>query len=105
LHVADLREAALTRSRVPTDVVGASDQHLARAWAEAFYRYPEKLDGIVFPSRFRTGDCLALFQTRVTGKLRIAERRSLLESPIQIGRACAVLDLAILEDSLRASRS
>jgi hypothetical protein len=101
LRVADLREAALTHSRVPTDVVGASDQRLARVWAAAFYRYPEKLDGIVFPSRFRTGDCLALFQTRVTSKLRVSERRALLESPVQLGQACSALDLAIVADPLR----
>jgi len=96
LHVVDLRGAALTRSRVPTDVVGASDQRLARAWAAAIHRHPAKFDGIVFPSRFHTGDNLALFQARVANKLRVVARRPLLKSPVQLGRACAALDLAIV---------
>jgi hypothetical protein len=98
LHVTDLRGSALARSRVPTDVIGASDQRLARAWAAAFYRYPELLDGIAFPSRFRTGDNLALFQARVADKLHIVERRPLLKSLVLLGRACAALDLAIVDD-------
>lgn len=61
LRVVDLHGAALARSRLPTDVVGAADQRLARSWAEALHRHPGDFDGIAFPSRFRTGDNLALF--------------------------------------------
>ena len=100
LRVVDLRGAALTRSRVPTDVIGASDQRLARAWAAAFYGHPGKFDGIAFASRFRRGDNAALFQARVTGKLRVVARRPLLKSPIQLGRACATLELAIVADPM-----
>lgn len=37
LRVVDLRGAALARSHVPTDVVGAADQRLARSWAAALH--------------------------------------------------------------------
>jgi hypothetical protein len=96
LRVVDLRGTALTRSRVPTDVVGAADQRLARAWAAAFHRHPAGFDGIVFPSRFRTGDNLALFHERIAGALRLTARRRVLNSSVELGRACALLDLAIV---------
>jgi hypothetical protein len=102
LCVVDLRGAALTRSRVPTDVVGAADQHLARAWAAAFYRHPGKVDGIVFPSRFRTGDNLALFQDRIERALRVKSRQRVLNSATELGRACAALDLAIVASASAA---
>ena len=98
LRVADLRGTALARSRVPTDVVGAADQRLARAWAASLYRHPAALDGIAFPSRFRSGDNLALFQTRVAGALRVVRRRRMLDSPVELGRACRLLDLAIVAE-------
>ncbi|RAI57229.1 RES family NAD+ phosphorylase [Roseicella frigidaeris] len=50
LRLVDLRGAALARSRVPTDVVGAAEHRLARAWAAAFHWHPSGLDGIAFPS-------------------------------------------------------
>jgi hypothetical protein len=99
LRVVDLRGTALARSRVPTDVVGAADQRLARAWAAAFHRHPTGFDGIIFPSRFRTGDNLALFHERTVGACRVAHRRRVLDSPVELGRACAGLDLAIVATS------
>jgi len=75
LRVVDLRGAALARSRVPTDVLGAANQRLTRFWAAAVHRYPANFDGIAFRSRFRTVDNLALFQGRVGGTLRVAARR------------------------------
>lgn len=96
LRLVDLRGAALARSRVPTDVVGAADHRLARAWAAAFHRHPSGLDGIAFPSRFRTGDNLSLFHNRVAGALRVVSRRHLLDSPVELGRACHTLNLAIV---------
>jgi len=96
LRVVDLRAAALARSRVPTDVVGAFDQRLARSWAAAFHRSPAGFDGIAFPSRFRTGDNLALFQGRVGQALRIVARRRVIDSPVELGRACHALDLGII---------
>jgi hypothetical protein len=96
LRVVDLRGAALARSRVPTDVVGAADQRLARAWAAAFHRHPARFDGVLFPSRFRTGDNLALFQPRAAGALGVVSRRGVLDDPVELGRACVALDLAIV---------
>ena len=96
LSVVDLRGTALARSRVPTDVVGAADQRLARAWAAAFHRHPAAFDGIVFPSRFRTGDNLALFHDRIAGALHVASRQRVLDNPVELGRACVALDLAIV---------
>ena len=96
VRVVDLRGAALARSRVPTDVVGAADQRLARSWAAALHRHPANFDGIAFPSRFRTGDNLALFHARVEGALRVAGRRRVLDSAVELGQACHALDLGII---------
>jgi hypothetical protein len=96
LRVVDLRGAALPRSRVPTDVVGAADQRLARRWAAAFHRHPAIFDGILFPSRFRTGNNLALFHERAIDACRVMARQRVLDSPVELGRACAALDLAIV---------
>ena len=98
LRVADPRGPGLARSRVPTGVVGAADQRLARAWAASLYRYPASLDGIAFPSRFRSGDNLALFHARAAGALRVVRRRRVLASAVELGRACQLLDLAVVAE-------
>jgi hypothetical protein len=96
LRLVDLRGAALARSRVPSDVVGAADQRLARAWAAAFHRHPAGFAGIAFPSRFGTGENLALFHDRVAGALGVVARHGVLDSPVELGRACAALELGIV---------
>lgn len=96
LRLVDLRGAALARSRVPSDVVGAADQRLARAWAAAFFRHPAGYAGIAFPSRFTTGENLALFEDRAVGALRVVARRGVLDSAADLGAACAALDLGFV---------
>jgi hypothetical protein len=51
---------------------------------------------VLFPSRFRTGDNLALFQPRAAGALGVVSRRGVLDDPVELGRACVALDLAIV---------
>jgi hypothetical protein len=66
--------------RVPTDVVGARNQTLARAWSDAFFDHPAAPDGIPYPSRLMEQRNIALY-TRALGKLapqgttRLGERR------------------------------
>lgn len=81
LRALSLRGAALARSRVPTDVVRVADHRLARTWAAAFHQHPSGLDGLLFPSRLRTGDSLALLHGRVRGALRSASRRASWAAP------------------------
>jgi hypothetical protein len=51
LTMVDLREDGAIVMGVPTDVVKASSQTLARGWSLAFDEHPEKPDGIIYPSR------------------------------------------------------
>ncbi len=96
LRMIDLRGDALARGRIPTDVVNAADQRLARSWAAAFFDHPAQFHGAVYRSRFQTGDNLVLFQPRAGGALRLVSRLSLLERPRDLARACDALDLAIV---------
>ncbi|CAH0305391.1 RES family NAD+ phosphorylase [Roseomonas sp. CECT 9278] len=96
LRLVDLRGAALARSRVPTDVVGAASHALSRAWATAFWRHPARHAGVAFPSRFGTGENLALFEARVAGALRVVQRRGVLACEAELGAACEALDLGII---------
>jgi hypothetical protein len=48
LVLVDMREDGAVVMGVPTDVVKASAQTLARAWSVAFHEHPERPDGIIY---------------------------------------------------------
>jgi len=60
LRLVDLRTDNAVRMGVPTDVVRAQLQNLARRWSLAFYEHPSKPDGIIYPSRLNGATNLAI---------------------------------------------
>jgi hypothetical protein len=80
LNLVDLTGDGCVRLRVPTDVIRAKDQTLARAWSEAFFDHPAAADGILYPSRLNNERNIALY-ARAVSKLapmatpRLVERR------------------------------
>ncbi len=80
LHLVDLRGDKAVKMGVPTDVVRARRQSLARRWSVAIYEHPSKPDGIVYPSRLNGATNLAIYD-RAIGKLQPARVVTLLGAP------------------------
>ena len=80
LRLVDLRGDNAVRMGVPTDVVRAQRQNLARRWSAAFYEHPSKPDGIMYPSRLNGATNLAIYD-RATGKLQPKRVVTLLSAP------------------------
>ncbi|MER8953409.1 RES family NAD+ phosphorylase [Mesorhizobium sp. M0833] len=69
LRLVDLRGDNAVRMGVPTDVVRAQRQNVARRWSLAFYEHPSQPDGIIYPSRLNGATNLAVYD-RAVGKLQ-----------------------------------
>lgn len=69
LRLVDLRGDNGVRMGVPTDVVRAQRQTLARQWSLAFHEHPSQPDGILYPSRLNGATNLAIYN-RSIGKLQ-----------------------------------
>ncbi|MER9056687.1 RES family NAD+ phosphorylase [Mesorhizobium sp. M0910] len=69
LRLVDLRGDNAVRMGVPTDVVRAQRQNLARRWSLAFHQHPSEPDGIIYPSRLNGATNLAIYD-RSIGKLQ-----------------------------------
>lgn len=69
LRLVDLRGDNGVRMGVPTDVVRAQRQNLARQWSLAFHEHPSQPDGILYPSRLNGATNLAIYN-RSIGKLQ-----------------------------------
>ena len=67
LQLIDLRGDGLVRMGIPTDVIRAQNQTLARAWSVAVYDHPDVVDGILFPSRLNNQHNLAIYDRAVDG--------------------------------------
>lgn len=65
LRLIDLRGDGPVRMGIPTDVIGATRQTLARAWSVAIHQHPESVDGIVYPSRLNDQHNLAIYDRAV----------------------------------------
>ncbi|MER9230357.1 RES family NAD+ phosphorylase [Mesorhizobium sp. M0664] len=61
----DLRGDNAARMGVPTDVVRAQRQNLARRWSLAFHEQPSQPDGIIYPSRLNEATNLAIYDRAV----------------------------------------
>jgi hypothetical protein len=61
LSLVDLRGDAPIRMGIPSDVVGASAQGLARVWSVAFHEHPAAPDGIIYPSRLNEETNVAVY--------------------------------------------
>lgn len=73
LVVVDLRSDNPLRMGIPSDVIGGSDQRLARQWSLALHNHPAEPDGILYPSRLNEEINLAIFE-RAIPKLSQADR-------------------------------
>lgn len=80
LLLVELRGDAPVRMGIPSDVVGASDQRLARAWSVAFHEHPAAPDGILYPSRLNEETNIALYG-RAVAKLAVDRLQPLLVAP------------------------
>ncbi|WP_353646526.1 RES family NAD+ phosphorylase [Mesorhizobium sp. WSM2239] len=80
LRVVDLRGDNAVRMGVPTDVVRAQRQNLARRWSVALYDHPSQLDGIIYPSRLNGATNLAIYDRSIR-KLQAKRIVTLLGAP------------------------
>jgi hypothetical protein len=65
LRLIDLTADGAIRMGIPTDVVRASNQRLARAWSVAFHDHPAAIDGIRYPSRLNGEINLAIYDRAI----------------------------------------
>ncbi|WP_342634106.1 RES family NAD+ phosphorylase [Mesorhizobium tamadayense] len=80
LRVVDLRGDNVVRMGVPTDVVRAQRQNLARRWSLAFHEHSSRPDGIIYPSRLNGATNLAIYD-RSIAKLQPKRVVALLGAP------------------------
>ncbi|MES0001849.1 RES family NAD+ phosphorylase [Mesorhizobium sp. M0051] len=80
LRLVDLRGDNAVRMGVPTDVVRAQRQNLARRWSLAFHEHPSEPDGIIYPSRLNEATNLAIYD-RAVPKLQAKRVVTLLGAP------------------------
>ncbi|TIX74108.1 MAG: RES domain-containing protein [Mesorhizobium sp.] len=65
---------------VPTDVVRAQRQNLARRWSVAFHEHSSRPDGIIYPSRLNGATNLAIYDHSIA-KLQPKRILALLGAP------------------------
>lgn len=65
LRLVDLRSDNPLRMGIPSDVVGGSDQRLARRWSLALHNHPAEPDGILYPSRLNEEINVAVFERAI----------------------------------------
>jgi hypothetical protein len=65
LRLVDLRGDNAVRMGVPTDVLRAQRQNLARRWSLAFHEHPSQPDGIIYPSRLNGATNLAIYDRAI----------------------------------------
>jgi hypothetical protein len=92
LRLVDLTQNARLRMGVPSDVVGASDQTLARAWSAGFHGHGDKPDGVYYGSRLNEQFCIALYD-RALVKVDVISAPRLWD--------CGVELAAILDEQMR----
>ena len=78
LKLIDLTADGPLKMGVPSDVVRAKNQSLARLWSVAFHAHPADVDGIYYPSRLNEERNLAIYD-RALGKLRVSSTRRLMD--------------------------
>jgi len=95
LRLVDLTGDGCLRLRVPTDVIGARDQTLARVWSEAFFDHPAAPDGVLYPSRLNEQRNIALY-SRAIRKLATERVSRLVERRDELAEIIRDFGLAIL---------
>jgi hypothetical protein len=91
----DLTGDGPVRMGVPSDVVGAKDQTLARIWSEAFWRHKDQVDGILFPSRLNEQRNVALFD-RALPKVAAVRTGPLMGERVELARILDDLNVAVV---------
>ena len=94
LHLVDLTGDGPVRMGVPSDVVGARNQGLARVWSEAFYAHPDQPDGVYYPSRLNEEHCIALYD-RTVSKVETVAAPRLLDCRLELAAILDDLEIAI----------
>ena len=95
LRLVDLTGDGPLRMGVPSDVVGASDQSLARVWSVAFHAHKDQPDGVYYPSRLNEERCLALYD-RALGKLQATATPRLMDCRLELATIVDDLELSII---------
>jgi len=75
--------------RLPSDAVRARHQRLGRIWSTAFHAHLDRVDGILYPSRFVQDTCLCIYADRALDALKLTARDTLLAFPDELA---SVLD-------------
>ena len=94
LRLVDLTGDGPLRMGVPSDVVGARDQTLSRQWSVGFYRHPDFLDGVYYPSRLNEQRCVAVYN-RALSKLETVEAPRLLDCGAELAAILDDLEIAL----------
>ncbi len=94
LRLVDLTGDGGLRMGVPSDVVGSSDQTLARLWSVAFHAHTDQPDGIFYPSRLNEERCIALYD-RALGKLEAVATPRLVECDVELAAILDDLEVAL----------
>lgn len=94
LRLIDLTDDARLRMGVPSDVVGASDQTLARAWSAAFHAHVDVPDGVYYHSRLNGEPCIALY-SRALRKLKTRDTLLLTKCEGELANILNDLEIAV----------
>lgn len=95
LRLIDLTNDARLRMGVPSDVVGARNQALSRAWSAAIHAHPDQPDGVYFASRLNGQSCIALYD-RALRKLEAVATPRLLDCRDELAAILDDLEIAIV---------
>lgn len=80
LTLIDLRGDTPVRMGIPSDVVRGRSQTLARRWSLAMHEHPDRIDGLIYPSRLNTEINLAIYD-RAVAKLSPTSTQQLDRTP------------------------
>lgn len=94
LRLVDLTADGGLRMGVPSDVVGSSDQTLARQWSAAFHAHTDQPDGVYYPSRLNEERCIALYD-RALGKVEAVATPRLVECEAELAALLDDLEIAL----------
>lgn len=102
LTLVDLRGDGPVRMGIPSDVVRGRSQPLARRWSLAMHEHPDRIDGLLYPSRLNTEINLAIFD-RAVAKLSPTNTQQLDRTP-GIGRLLDDFQVALTSSHGLAGR-
>lgn len=80
---------------IPTDVVRARSQYLARIWARAIWRHDMRPDGMIYDSRLNGETNIVVFD-RGLPKLHPAEQKPLVGYRSELAAIFDDFDLAVV---------